>query len=48
MDTQPLSVQGVEDNQIAVLIGSDYYWDLVTGTVKPVRGKLKAVVTNLG
>lgn len=48
LDTQALSLQGVEDKQIAVLIGSDYYWDLVTGTVKPVHEKLKAVETRLG
>ncbi|XP_077548213.1 uncharacterized protein LOC144161022 [Haemaphysalis longicornis] len=48
IDTNALSVQGAEDKQIAVLIGSDYYWEIVTGAVRPVHGKLKAVETKLG
>lgn len=38
----------VEDYQIVVLIVSDNYWELVTGTVKPAQGKLKALETRLG
>lgn len=48
LDTNAISVQRAQGSQIAVLVGSDYYWELVTGTVKPVHGKLKAVETRLG
>nr|XP_037290220.1 uncharacterized protein LOC119185232 [Rhipicephalus microplus] len=48
LDTRALSLQEVQDKQITVFVGSDYYWDIVTGTVKPVFEKLKAVKTKLG
>ncbi|XP_077547597.1 uncharacterized protein LOC144159784 [Haemaphysalis longicornis] len=48
LDTRALCARGFEETKITILIGSDHYWDLVTGNVKPVTTKLKAVETLLG
>lgn len=48
LDFQPLSSQNLKGNSTTLLIGSDYYWDIVTGNVKPVVKMLKAVETKLG
>lgn len=47
IDTKVLSVQGAEDKHIAALIWSDYYWEIVTGAVRPTHGMLKAVEIKL-
>lgn len=39
IDTNALSVQGVEDKHIAVLIWSDHYWKIWTDAVRPMHGK---------
>ncbi|KAH7936938.1 hypothetical protein HPB49_006448 [Dermacentor silvarum] len=51
LDTRALSLGGDNGNSVDILIGSDYYWQLVTGDVKTVWKKwkdLKAVPTKLG
>lgn len=47
IDTNALSVQGVKDKHIAVLNWSDYYWEIITGAVRPMHGKLKALEIKL-
>lgn len=41
-------IMETESQQIDVLIGSDHYWDLVTGKVKKLGNKLRAVETLIG
>ncbi|KAH7937170.1 hypothetical protein HPB49_008424 [Dermacentor silvarum] len=51
LDTRSLSLGGDSGNSVDILIGSDYYWQLVTGDVKTAWKKwknLKSVRTKLG
>lgn len=43
IDTNALSVQGVEDKHIALLIWSDHYWKVLTGAVRRMHEKMKAL-----
>ncbi|KAH7975145.1 hypothetical protein HPB49_024411 [Dermacentor silvarum] len=51
LDTRAFSLGEDNGNSVDILIGSDYYWQLVTGDVKTVWKKwkdLKALHTKLG
>lgn len=48
VDTRAICTQRSSEANISILIGSDHYWDRVTGNVKAVTMALKAVETLLG
>lgn len=48
IDTTAVLCGSESDKGIAILIGSDFYWDIVTGNIKTVGPCMKAVETRLG
>lgn len=48
IDTTSPEPEYAYDNNIAVLIGSDFYWDVMTGNIQSLGPTLKAIETRLG